>query len=128
MVQTDTIFNNFAGVRSRTFFVSLLCEFLVSRGRASEATMRRPERSGRVTHLVSPRPHKRILKIVFDIRTTAWYQCKWPTVERFLTLGPCTRPFQGVLIFSFLGSTVSGPMGPWVNGLALAVLSEWRHP
>lgn len=30
--------------------------------------------------------------------------------------------FVGVLLFSFLGSTVSGPMGPWVNGLALAVL------
>lgn len=55
-VQTDTTFTNFAGVRSRTFGISLLVEFL------------------------------------------------------------------GVMLFSFLGSTVSGAMGPWVNGLALAVL------
>ena len=29
------------------------------------------------------------------------------------------------MLFAFLGSTVTDPqLGPWVNGLALAVLSE----
>ncbi|KAI8471179.1 MAG: aquaporin-like protein [Monoraphidium minutum] len=56
MVQTETTFTNFAGIRSRTFGVSLIMEFV------------------------------------------------------------------GVMIFSFLGSTVTGEMTPWVNGLALAVL------
>ncbi|WIA41373.1 hypothetical protein OEZ86_004965 [Tetradesmus obliquus] len=100
-VDQETVFSNYQAIASRTFSISLIVEFIVS-----------------FDGCIGYTAYFSILQscVCRDNQHQRQYFCSGSSA----LAGSLAA--SGVLIFSFLGTTVTDKVhGPWVNGLALAI-------